>query len=65
MLAISVSRRYNVEHERRTEMPTPDPVAFSVFGIDIMWYGILVTCDNHTGTILRTHARQLKAFAIV
>lgn len=25
-------------------MPTPDSVAFSVFGIEIMWYGILVTC---------------------
>ena len=25
-------------------MPTPDPIAFSVFGVEIMWYGILVTC---------------------
>ncbi|MDD4564351.1 MAG: prolipoprotein diacylglyceryl transferase [Eubacteriales bacterium] len=23
-------------------MPTPNPVAFSVFGIDIMWYGIII-----------------------
>lgn len=25
-------------------MPTPESVAFSIFGLDIMWYGILVTC---------------------
>ena len=24
-------------------MPTPDPVAFSLFGVNIMWYGITVT----------------------
>ena len=24
-------------------MPTPDPVAFSPFGVNIMWYGIAVT----------------------
>ncbi len=23
-------------------MPTPNPVAFSIFGIDIMWYGIII-----------------------
>lgn len=23
-------------------MPTPNPIAFSVFGIDVMWYGILI-----------------------
>ncbi|MDD3169056.1 MAG: prolipoprotein diacylglyceryl transferase, partial [Eubacteriales bacterium] len=23
-------------------MPTPNPVAFTVFGIDIMWYGIII-----------------------
>ena len=26
------------------EMPTPEPVAFTIFGLNIMWYGILVTC---------------------
>ncbi len=25
-------------------MPTPDPVAFTVFGLAIMWYAIFVTC---------------------
>ena len=24
-------------------MPTPDPIAFSVFGIDIMWYAVPVS----------------------
>ncbi|MBQ6495796.1 MAG: prolipoprotein diacylglyceryl transferase [Firmicutes bacterium] len=24
-------------------MPTPNPVAFSIFGLDIMWYAILIT----------------------
>lgn len=25
-------------------MPQPDPVAFTIFNIDIMWYGIIITC---------------------
>ena len=24
-------------------MPQPDPVAFTIFGIDVMWYGVLIT----------------------
>lgn len=27
---------------RRFEMTAPDPVAFSIFGFDIMWYGMLI-----------------------
>lgn len=25
-------------------MQAPDPVAFTIFGIDIMWYGVLIAC---------------------
>lgn len=25
-------------------MPTPERVAFTIFGMDIMWYGIIITC---------------------
>ena len=24
-------------------MPIPNPVAFSIFGVDVMWYGILIS----------------------
>ena len=30
------------EKKEETMLPTPNPVAFSIFGIDIMWYGILI-----------------------
>lgn len=33
-------------------MPTPDPVAFSVFGIDIMWYAVLITSGMIIATII-------------
>ena len=23
-------------------MPTPNPIAFTVFGVEIMWYGIII-----------------------
>ena len=33
-------------------MPVPEPVAFSIFGIDIMWYAILVCTGIIAGTIV-------------
>ncbi|MDO4870167.1 MAG: prolipoprotein diacylglyceryl transferase [Bacillota bacterium] len=38
-------------------MPTPDPVAFSIFGLDIMWYAILIT----SGTIIAAAICCLRA----
>ena len=25
-------------------MPIPDPIAFTIFGVDIRWYGVLIAC---------------------
>ena len=33
-------------------MPIPDPVAFTLFGMDVMWYGIIVTAAIVVGTFL-------------
>ncbi len=33
-------------------MPIPNPVAFSIFGIDVMWYGILITVGIVTATFI-------------
>lgn len=32
--------------------PVPDPVAFSVLGIDIMWYAIMITAGMITGVLI-------------
>ena len=32
--------------------PVPDPVAFTVFGIDIMWYAIMITTGMIVGVVL-------------
>ena len=32
--------------------PVPDPVAFTVFGIDIMWYAIMITTGMIVGVAL-------------
>ena len=33
-------------------MPIPNPVAFTIFHIDIMWYGILITAGIALATIV-------------
>ena len=33
-------------------MPVPDPVAFTVFHIDIMWYAILISCGIILATVI-------------
>ena len=33
-------------------MPIPNPVAFTVFGIDVMWYGVLIACGMVTATVI-------------
>lgn len=33
-------------------MPIPNPIAFTVFGIDVMWYGILIACSMITATAI-------------
>ena len=33
-------------------MRAPDPVAFTVFGLDIMWYGLLIGCGFGLATII-------------
>ena len=33
-------------------MPVPDPVAFTIFHIDIMWYAILISCGIALATFL-------------
>lgn len=33
-------------------MPTPNPVAFSIFGIDVMWYGIIIAAAMVFATII-------------
>lgn len=38
-------------------LPTPDPVAFRIFSLDVMWYGILIA----TGIILATIILTLRA----
>ena len=38
-------------------MPTPNPVAFTIFGLDIMWYGIIIAC----AIILATLVTYLRA----
>lgn len=38
-------------------MPVPDPVAFSIFGLDIMWYAILIT----SGIVIATAICCLRA----
>ncbi len=32
--------------------PVPDPVAFTIFGIDIMWYAIMITTGMAAGVLL-------------
>ncbi len=38
-------------------LPVPDPVAFTVFGLDIMWYAIMIT----TGIVLGTALAYVRA----
>ena len=33
-------------------MPVPNPVAFTLFGIDVMWYGILIAAGMVLATII-------------
>ncbi|MBR0522240.1 MAG: prolipoprotein diacylglyceryl transferase [Firmicutes bacterium] len=33
-------------------LPVPEPVAFTVFGVDIMWYAIMITTGIVMGTLL-------------
>lgn len=33
-------------------MPIPDPIAFTVFGIDIMWYGVLICIGMLLATLI-------------
>ena len=33
-------------------LPVPDPVAFTLFGMDIMWYAVLITTGIALGTLL-------------
>lgn len=33
-------------------MPVPEPVAFTIFGIDIMWYAVLITSGMIIATVL-------------
>lgn len=33
-------------------MPTLDPIAFTIFNIDIMWYAIMITSGIITGTVI-------------
>lgn len=33
-------------------MTHPDPIAFTIFGIDIRWYGILIACGMMTAVLL-------------
>ena len=37
-------------------MPTPNPVAFSIFGIDIMWYGIIIAAAMVLAVIIYRRA---------
>ncbi len=39
-------------YDKEKNMPTPDPVAFTVFNIDIMWYAILITSGIITATVI-------------
>ena len=40
-------------------MPNPpDPVAFTVFGIDIMWYAVMITSGTVSYTHLDVYKRQ-------
>ena len=33
-------------------MPVPEPVAFTIFGIDIMWYAVLITSGMSIATVI-------------
>ena len=33
-------------------MPQPEPVAFTLFNIDVMWYGILITLGIVIATLI-------------
>ena len=33
-------------------MPVPEPVAFTIFGIDIMWYAVLITSGMIIATVI-------------
>ena len=33
-------------------MPQPEPVAFTLFNIDVMWYGILITSGIVIATLI-------------
>lgn len=33
-------------------MPVPDPVAFTIFGIDIMWYAVIITAGIIIGVVI-------------
>ncbi len=40
-------------------MQAPDPVAFNLFGIDIMWYGVLIACAMGAAIIICCHRGPL------
>lgn len=33
-------------------MPQPNPIAFTIFGIDVMWYGVLITAGIALATVI-------------
>ena len=43
-------------------LPVPDPVAFSVFGLDIMWYAVMITTGMVLGGILLCKRAPSKGF---
>lgn len=49
-------------------MPVPNPIAFSIFGIDIMWYGLLIALGMITGFLIvykRTPLHDLEREKII
>ena len=40
-------------------MQAPDPVAFSVFGLDVMWYGVLIACGMGFAIIISSRRSSL------
>ena len=43
-------------------LPVPDPVAFSVFGLDIMWYAVMITTGMIIGGILLCRRAPSRGF---
>ena len=40
------------KRDKRRKMPVPDPIAFTVFGLDVRWYGILIAIGIVAATLI-------------